>query len=50
MDSHNCVPSSTTILTCVTIPLDMWQQWWKHNGSRELRDLIQLWWDPVREP
>jgi hypothetical protein len=31
----------------VTIPLDTWHQWWKHNGSRELRDLVQLWWDPV---
>lgn len=21
--------------------------WWKRQGSRELRDLLMLWWDPV---
>ena len=21
--------------------------WWKHQGGRELRDLLMLWWDPV---
>jgi hypothetical protein len=29
------------------VSLDMWHQWWKHNGNRELRDLVMLWWDPI---
>jgi hypothetical protein len=29
------------------LPLEQWQQWWKHFGGRELRHLLLLWWDPV---
>jgi hypothetical protein len=30
-------------------PLPLWQShaWWKHNGARELRDLLLIWWDPI---
>ena len=31
----------------MTIPLELWHSWWKNNGSRELRDLLMLWWDPI---
>jgi len=31
----------------VTLALEDWHRWWKDNGSRELRDLLLLWWDPV---
>lgn len=31
----------------MTVSLEAWHQWWKTNGSRELRDLVLLWWDPV---
>jgi hypothetical protein len=30
-----------------SFPLEQWQGWWKHNGSRELRDLLLIWWDPI---
>lgn len=30
-----------------TQPLDEWRSWWRHNGERELRDLMLVWWDPV---
>jgi hypothetical protein len=29
------------------VELDDWQIWWEHNGARELRDLLLLWWDPI---
>lgn len=24
-----------------------WHLWWKHNGARELNDLLLIWWDPI---
>lgn len=30
-----------------TLSLEDWQRWWKHNGNRELRDLLLVWWDPI---
>jgi hypothetical protein len=29
------------------VPLERWHWWWKQYGSRELRDLLMLWWDPI---
>jgi hypothetical protein len=29
------------------VELSGWHRWWKQQGSRELRDLLMLWWDPV---
>jgi hypothetical protein len=30
-----------------SLPLSQWHDWWKHNGGRELRDLLLIWWDPI---
>ena len=29
------------------LSLQQWHEWWKHNGARELRDLLLIWWDPI---
>jgi hypothetical protein len=31
----------------MAVELNVWHRWWKQHGSRELRDLLMLWWDPV---
>jgi hypothetical protein len=35
-------------LALVTVEPSQWQRWWKQQGARELRDLLMLWWDPLR--
>ncbi len=29
------------------VDLDSWRDWWSHNGDRELRDVLMVWWDPI---